>query len=388
MKIYKVLWLDDKHEESENVKEEAYQQGIELIGITNSTEGIKELQDHLQHYDALVVDGLFYETPFDTGDALNQDALYKVARYLDSISSVKTIPWFILSGQDSFTKEENLVVKMYKNNKVYDKNNDDDYVKLWSDIKFEADNQRHTQIRHKYKQVFDLCTEEFIGEKSAKRLLNLLKGVEYDELSDRVEDNFTPIRKVIEKLYSAFHRAKFLPQEVIYGDGSINRCSIFLAGGHKEYECAPVLHPTVAFMLKNVLDVIQDGSHDRDHLRLGIDQYVTEIRTPYLFKSAVFQLLDILIWSKEFLDQNRDLEKNDLTWKAKEPASDQMWIEGKIIKVLNGYGTFLPSTGGPTLSIIPPKMNKLQLRENQVVYVTTRFDDSSAKHLICDIRIK
>ena len=65
----------------------------------------------------------------------------------------------------------------------------------------------------------------------------------------------------------------------------------------------------IASMLWNILNITQNGSHRSD-----IDQHVKSINTPYLTKSVLYQLFDILIWFKQHIDSNPKTEN----WKKNE----------------------------------------------------------------------
>jgi hypothetical protein len=85
------------------------------------------------------------------------------------------LPWFILSGQQSFTKEKNRFADGLKDNVVYDKTNDVDIDRLWFDIKSGANKQIETQIRNDYRRIFEVCQTGYIGSKAAAHLLAILQ---------------------------------------------------------------------------------------------------------------------------------------------------------------------------------------------------------------------
>ena len=66
-------------------------------------------------------------------------------------------------------------------------------------------------MRHSYKRVFDVCTENYIGEYAGQDLLNLLKV--NDETN--IDSHFNTIRKIVEDLFTAFSKFRLLPIEFI-----------------------------------------------------------------------------------------------------------------------------------------------------------------------------
>ena len=61
----------------------------------------------------------------------------------------------------------------------------------------------------------------------------------------------------------------------------------------------PIFHPKLANYLKTILTITQAGSH-----RSNIDHHVRTVKTTYLFKSVLFQLLDVLVWFKIYIDSD------------------------------------------------------------------------------------
>ncbi len=70
MMKYRVLWFDDKFKELEIIKEGALLESILLIGYDNAADGIKELESNISLYDAVLIDGLFYERSGQNDDDL------------------------------------------------------------------------------------------------------------------------------------------------------------------------------------------------------------------------------------------------------------------------------------------------------------------------------
>lgn len=329
MKVYKVLWFDDEHENLELIKDAARSNGIILHSVTNEVDGIRELEKGLHLYDAVIVDGKFYRKPGQSGDAIDDNAWASVARYLDAIANKKKMPWFILSGEVSITKDKNAVVDLFKPEKIYNKYNDDDVSLLWEDIKAAADTQYDTQLRHKYRRAFEVCTNDYIGVDAAASLLYILTTVKNDDVNSDTEERINSVRKIVEKILHAFNRIGVLPTEVLKGRGGLNSSSKFLCNALRSYSYTEeILPPAIAFLLQSVMQVTQDGSHADGDLSIKADQFIKSQPTGYFFKSLVFQLLEILVWLKSYFDNHTDHQRNQLIAVLKEPSS--AIIEGCI----------------------------------------------------------
>jgi hypothetical protein len=390
MARYKVIWFDDEFDSLNIIQEKAYLNDIELIGYSNAKTGIEELERNIRNYDAAIIDGLFFTNANQSGVPTSDKALFDVAMTLEKLAAIKKLPWFILSGQLSFTREKNRFADGFKNNQVYDKLNDHDLEKLWSDIKIEADSQTETQIRHDFSRVFQVCQKDYIGEETAASILAAIRLSQASTPFD-TKDAFTSLRKILELLFEKLNCIGLIPDEVYKASGWFNPCGYFLSGTHKYFKIKEgVVHPAVAFLINQIVQVTQDASHNiPDKLKLSTDEFIKHNQTTYLFKSTLLQLLDVLIWFKDFIDQHPDSKLNTQLW---EPiplvtTDDGQWKKGSIIRIAeNGWGTFKPENQNTTLSIPPKMVSDNALIENAIIAVRTEPSPDGTKTFIKEIR--
>ncbi len=312
MNKYLVLWFDDEHESLETLKDDALNFGIVLKGYKNADDGLYELE-HNPEYDAVIVDGLFFNSRSHTGDAVDNSAFGRVAFCLKTMKEKgKIIPWFIFSGQPSFIKERNDLVKIladkdFGNGKVYDKNSDEDFDELCGEIIKSAGKIEDTRLKHKYANVFAVCTKKYIGPQATSDLLTILKNdnIEHAPADSRLF--FNPLRKIMDDLFIACNKYGLLPDVFVKPSIALNESSKFLSGSaEKGYQLdLPVFPKVVSDNVRNILAVCQPGSH-----RSEIDSFVTEVNSSYLLLSCTYQLFDVLLWFKAFIDKNEDIESN------------------------------------------------------------------------------
>ena len=396
MKQYKVLWFDDEYDTLDLLKEQATINGINHIGFTNAEQGIIDLEKNYRKYDAVIIDGLFYRKQGQAGDVKTDSALADVFQKLDNLKDKKIIPSFILSGQASFTKELNLFANHYKENKVYDKQNENDLKELWRDIKAEATLQDDTQIRHQFNEVFNNCDALDISFDYQHYIITILKSIKYNEAIDEML-YFAQLRKIVELLFRKTERVGLLHSNCIKnGEVNLSESSLFLAGQPTKYinvKCAKSHFPTIiAESVKNIIFITGAAVHTEDEnvkqAKVSIEDLRKTNKTPFLIYSLVFQLMDIINWVKKYIDENPDKEKNQLLWETSSISIlEGEWIKGEVIRIAdNGYGTFQPSTGGKTLSVIPAKVKELSLCTTQQIEIITKIDNTG-KILIESIRV-
>lgn len=337
--FYNILWIDDEHESLSSTKGRAKSNGINLIGFKSLNSGMSELERNLHFYDGILLDAKFYENDDDVAGSEDTENVHRAKERLLQLN--KKFEIFVYTGQaEAF--DDKTFHKSFK--RVYKKGSSVERDKLFDDIKLAAATQEDTQIRHKYKRVFEVCTEKYIGKFAGQDILNLFKVT--DETN--IDNHFNAIRKVVEDLLIAFNKFNLLPDEFVTSGVALNESCKFLTGkggdgslfSEKGYQHLEETHlpKQIAFYLRSILYVTQAGSH-----RSEVDSYVKFIKTPFLLKSVFFQLLDMLAWFKMYVDSNPKTENWVKVGSSEEVAHDEHELIDGIafnINPLKGYAFF------------------------------------------------
>ena len=352
--FYNILWIDDEHETLTGTKGRAKRNGINLIPFKSLNSGMDELERNYPFYDGVLLDAKFFESE---DDEKGTEDTYNVHRAKERLLHLKKkFEVFVLTGQAE-AYEDKTFKKAFT--KVYRKGSDEETDRLFSDIKVAAATQEDTQIRHNYKRVFDVCTKKYIGELAGQDILNLLKV--NDETN--IDFHFNSIRKIIEDLFFAFNKFNLLPAEFVTPSVALNQSSIFLAGqdqyettdeAYKQHKHLQETHlpKQIANYLRSILSVTQAGSH-----RSEIDLHVKTIKTPFLLKSVFFQLLDVLVWFKMYVDSNPKtgnwVKVEASTGHIVEPTQVAELIKGKVINfnTQKAFAFFKPDAHGENVLI-------------------------------------
>jgi len=367
--FYNILWIDDEHEALAGTKGRAKRNGINLIPFKSLNSGMDELERNYPIYDGVLLDAKFFENEDDINGS---EDTYNVHRAKERLLQLtKKFEVFVLTGQAE-AYEDKTFKKAFT--KVYKKGSDEEIDRLFADIKLSAATLEDTQIRHAYKRVFDVCTEKYIGELAGQDILNLLKV--NDETN--IDNHFNAIRKIVEDLFIACSKFRLLPLEFVTPGVALNESCKFLAGKgangllftEKGYQHQEDTHfpLQIAYYLRSILAVTQAGSH-----RSNIDLHVRTIKTPYLFKSVLFQLLDVLTWLKMYIDSNPKTENWIKIEEVDEPmpASPNDVMRGKVINVntQKGFAFFKPAGIGENVFIPPHLVTNHSLQDQMPVEV-------------------
>lgn len=368
MNRYKVLWFDDQFDTLVEINDSAYENGIDLVGFRDSKTGIQHLHENINHYHAILLDGKFYQTPTQVGDDLSENALGEVIRELSRLEHIRFLPYFILSGDKTFMEKDNsLLTGISKQNKVYSKWSIKELEELWLSIKTEADNEEVNKIKSQYQPVFNIFNGRLLDPSYESQIINLIKTSTSDHYLD-CKDGFNGIRRILEHVFSNLNKLGFIPDSIMESKQWFNPASRFLCDNHNEYELSEkIISPAVQFQIKTLVQLCQDASHElKEKLSIAVSDHITQNRTNYLFKSALYMLFDILVYCDGIINNSHITP----LWQIKEN-----WIEGEIQRVAeNKFGTFVSSNLNRTVSIPPHMMADYSLGVNDAVKVIVNSD--------------
>lgn len=301
MKKYKVLWFDDEHEKFSSIKDEALLDSVQLVGYSNSEEGIPELKTHYKDYDAIILDGKFFISKEQKGTDIDDTAFGEVANVLTELQAKGVlIPSFIYSGQTSFVKEKNKFVQIFKSNffdngKVFDKNVEADFEKLLLEIKKTANENPIRKIKINHLDVFSVFEIGLLPEETEKELIEV-----FLELQKTNEIDFkavlTKIRSIQEKIFIKLENIDLLPKglntssKFKHLSGNIQRNSF------GNYEATSIEYQTKE--IQNLQEWIYYTCGTYIHA-LEKQHFGGYMISKYSLQSLMYGIFEIILWFKK-----------------------------------------------------------------------------------------
>jgi len=385
--MFKVLWFDDEYKTLEYLHEEAYLNDIILEGYDNAEEGLIFLDKNIELIDAVIIDGIFHLKAGTEGMATKNDAFETVVKRLFQLSDRKSIPCFILSGQLSFSNTSQPFSSLLNNPKIFDKTSTTDRMELWAEIKKQANERIFTQIRTEYPEVFSIFTDKYIGEGYAGLFIAILRQLKEPNSSFNYSFYFSELRKVIEGLFRAFAKYGIVHEACLKNDKvNLAGSSHFLGGNPVHHlnikRLEPVFPIDIADSVKRIIDLTNSEIHqDRSSTRDN------ESIIRYQLYSSTFELITVLLWSKDYIDNNQDIERNKSYWCEFKPEEADDWIDVELIEINDkGWGTLKRDDREETINMPPSiiKTNKLKL--NQTLQIKTKPNENGKIH-VKDLRI-
>lgn len=304
MRIYKVIWFDDEHQKFQSIKDEALLEDVRLIGYSNALEGIPELRDNYNDYDAVILDGLFFKNEEQTGTDIDQSAFGEVAKVLSDLKAQnKILPWFIFSGQSSFVKDKNVLVDVLKdtsfaNGKVFDKSIDQDFTDLLNEIKKTADTNPERIIKVNNAEIFSLFEEGVLSDEVEGQLLSIFKKPCYDNRAE-LKAILTNIRSIQESIFVKLEGINVLPKNMTFNNkvkhlsGNKNAANGWNATT-LEYQTSEIEN-----LQKWIYLTCGTYIHHLDQVH-----YTGTVISNYAVQSLFSGLLELLLWFKKIYKEN------------------------------------------------------------------------------------
>ena len=282
---YNVIWVDDKWKEFDDFIINAAGKQIFVRPFEYGKDAIAELAAHINDWDGVVLDVKCWYEPGEVDDAEN---FYKIRDELRDIKATKRsdISYFVYSAQPDYLSDETFK-KSLSGKKLYTKGKDDNA--LINDIILEADRRVETQIRHKYLQ--NITFPELQQE-----LMEILLFIENGQT-----DNTDPIEKcrlILNWVMEYCHSHGLIPFE--HNGSNLGECSSFL--GKKEMSVYVPLHIQRSF--HSCVEISNNGSHREEVFNL-----VRSGEAPFLVRSTVFELLNILQWCTMIPRDDADIQR-------------------------------------------------------------------------------
>lgn len=265
-----VLWVDDLP--TDEFMNEAYEYGLSITSATSVEKGLSLLKDKSIAWDAIILDANCKLTD----DEQEQPSLKALKEALSQLVHMRTeIPWFVYTGGDYEGVEhlEFMIKERSYDDRLYYEKPKQRYD-LYENIKKAVSDKEEYLIKQKYA---DICSFYKDGD-----LIELLKRYNKEGFDT---DKSVPhsVRLIIEWVMRYFEGAGLLP--IAFTGTNIAKCSLSLA------EIPQIVPIHVARSIHFCVEVCNNGSHADE-----IVSYIVSGEAPYLNRSIIHNLLNILHW--------------------------------------------------------------------------------------------
>ena len=284
--MIEALWIDDECKNQDGLTDIgkgfvdlAYVYGIKITPMLTYKEGIDAIKKSPLRWSAVILD--IHNQKATTGKASDDfdDAREQIIRFQAQHNQGEPFI-FVLSGNKQYQTESSTIKKPdYCQKNIYDKNGED-YKLLFNDIIKIQDISRLYNCKEEYKDVLDVA--KHISDETWESLLMLLYNVTVI-CEKKNTDLFNRMRKILEDVMLVLkkHEYSFFATNE---EKTLNNLSVHI-GRDK------TIPEYIQRAFHTLIRIVQDASH-----RLVVDYDVSCLRAPYLLRSSLYELCNILMW--------------------------------------------------------------------------------------------
>lgn len=291
--MIEALWIDDECMSNGVLTamgvefiETAYKHGIKVTPVLTYKEGIDLINKNPLQWCAVILD--IHNQKATTRKASDDfvDANEQIIRF--QVQHNQREPYiFVLSGNKQYKTDFSLIKQPdYCQKNIYDKSGKD-YELLFSDIVRIQSLSKLYACQEEYRDVLTIA-KNFCGEETWQRLLKVLHAITICHVKNNPA-LFNDMRKILEDIMLFLKKCEYSYFEKNEDNISLNKLSVYIG---KDTNIPEYIQR--AF---HTLDrVVQDGSHSE-----RVDCDVANSRAPYLLRSCVYELCNILIWMRSLV---------------------------------------------------------------------------------------
>lgn len=317
--VYSVIWADDECltlKEDMNIRKIFDEKNIEVLDWVSTSNDLKLSIDRFKDkVDAVIVDGNFAKEQVDYVETDDFSGLIHAITFIDLFNVRRDVPFFL------YTSKKVKIQEIFKNGEIdYFITTDrliqkGEIVVLAEKIIKDVEHIQSEEYRVKKKNKELLAFAKQISPNIEESLLSFLLNEARDITFKRTELMFNDLRNIMEKVVIMCRDYEIVPKEV----KSLNDFKYYWCGKYdkitwdndmEQYPIQinkrPIMPKAMTSSLWNFIDMLQDGSHSTESLRLFIREYVTDTKRPYLFRTCLYQTLDILRWIDDLITQIED----------------------------------------------------------------------------------
>lgn len=292
-----LIVIDDDNEEVRKIfRLKAVKANVDIVDFA-TWDKTREYLEINPNVDAIIL---------DAKGQLNPDKDASESHLLASLSFVKNrvLPYAIYTA---YTDELPMLEQELEEGRVFTKGKHKE-EEIFEFLKKEITNTPKLKIIKQYPEPFQCFGGQYLDKKYENLLINIVKILEDESLTDQKNLLFNPCRTLLEAIFRKIPdvNEKILPYEMINFDrqrAGLSNCLKYLNGERSFIDNKPKFPPNfwkdsgiefVSMQIQIIITICHPASHE-----------IQKQYSQYTFKSVLWAIFDVLIWLKSFVDQNK-----------------------------------------------------------------------------------
>lgn len=287
-----ILIVDDRADYVTDFQTIAGGKGIN-VATAKSFEGLQKQMQKLQYKIAVVILDIKCLI-HDAQEVENEDFIGTAITFLDQ--NYPKFPRIILTGDDDSLSG---FQRFNKNEETFLKGNED---KLFERIQWYCDNSENLKIKREYSEIFEIFENGWMDSFQEIQILNILKNLDEKD-SSKFGGILRDVRSMQEAIYKKINQKKssIVPNDKFRTSDSMidfNKLMTHLNGNQDKNN---QYIPTSAIYQNNTINHFANGLYRSCGEYIHEDINRTYMISQYALKSLIYNLLELLIWAKQYL---------------------------------------------------------------------------------------
>ena len=302
MNVYNIIWADDECDtlcRDIAVVKLFDKFGIEVIDSCHTSEELRRsFTTFSDRVDAVIVDGNFSRDDVEYLESDDISGLIHTISLIELFNVKRDIPFFLYTGRKNMLMQickNGELTYFIKNDRIFQKGEIERLASCIVSVVDKISSPEH----HVIKRFFPLLKEaREISTSLEEELRMFLLAEEKDNRCDQAVDQFTHLRKMLEIIIDRCKENDIIPSM----NTQLNDIKYFVGKGGHNNGSKPkegVWPPVISSYIWSMIDILQDGSHKVKDLNLHVSDYVVENNTPFLFRSCLYQIMELIRWYKD-----------------------------------------------------------------------------------------
>ena len=338
--LIQVLWVENDPKVTKAFPQKAADFDLELVSFPCWDDAMAALESDYDRWSAIILDAKcrHHRDSDDNAVVFLREALKDISVLSEKKGNI--IPWYVLTGGDKSEVSDSINDERLKwdkdwtdstNKKYYSKNVDNEM--LYRRIKYHAFKSPRIQIQRMYRNVFDAIRECKIDDNGYNALEDLLVPIHFPkDIKDKdYNDKFEKARTVLEYIFRSMSLHGILPD---WGKQVNLQWSSCLLSGMSAMrkddkgndiiiiECKKQILPAVLReTLRTMTRIIPAFCHSDNMEEKDVkkEEYLSQVDdSTLLLKSFTFQICDFILWYRNYLKDNSDINLNANNWDVKD----------------------------------------------------------------------
>lgn len=310
--VYNVIWADDECDtlsKDKAIRKHFEDMKIEVLEFVPTSEELRRsIERHKDRIDAVIVDANFSKKNVEYVEPDDMSGLIHTLSFIELINDKRDIPFYLYTARKVLLQEmlNNGEIEYFQVNKRLIQKGQ--ISSLTNSIVKDVDHIHSVEhfVNKKYHSILNLANG--VDKSCEEQLHQFLLDEARDKYFDKSIDMFAHLRKIVEVIVDKCREVDIIPSNII----TLNNFRNFFSfqsyknsngvyfhkwKGNEIYVPKEGVMPRpLGYLLDKMIDILQDGSHQKMDLKLKVTEYVGDSETPFLFRACLYYVLDLIQW--------------------------------------------------------------------------------------------